>query len=72
VAQAALAAMHRSIGFEFPDQAFGHLDLPHRDVDAATAHAIIEVLLAEGSDMTSRRLLAAQRNLGRLREQNLD
>lgn len=25
---AALAAMHRSIGFEHPDQAFGHLDLP--------------------------------------------
>lgn len=54
VAQAALAAMHRSIGFEFPDQAFGHVDLPHRDVDAATAYAIIEVLLAEPAEVALR------------------
>lgn len=36
-AQAALAAMHRSIGLEHPDQAFGHLDLPSSDLDAAAA-----------------------------------
>ncbi|MGA8544128.1 MAG: SDR family NAD(P)-dependent oxidoreductase, partial [Mycobacterium sp.] len=46
-AQAALAAMHRSIGLEFPDQAFGHLDLPSRDVDARTAAAVVDVLLGE-------------------------
>lgn len=34
-AQAALAAMHRSIGLEHPDQSFGHLDLPSWDIDAA-------------------------------------
>jgi len=43
-AQAALAAMHRSVGFEFPDQNFGSLDLPSRDVDAPTAAAVVDVL----------------------------
>jgi len=46
-AQAALAAMHRSIGFEFPDQTFGSLDLSSRDVDGPTAKAIIHVLLGD-------------------------
>ncbi|BBY30724.1 mycobactin polyketide synthase MbtD [Mycolicibacterium sediminis] len=36
---AALAAMHRSVGFEFPEQHFGHLDLPRRNVDADAAVA---------------------------------
>lgn len=53
-AQAALAAMHRSVGFEFPDQAFGHLDLAHRDVDAATAQAVVEVLLGEAAEVALR------------------
>jgi mycobactin polyketide synthetase MbtD len=44
-AQAALAAMHRSVAFEFGDQTFGSLDLPSRDVDARTAAAAIGVLL---------------------------
>ncbi len=35
-AQAALAAMHRSVGFEFPDQTFGSVDLSSRDVDGPT------------------------------------
>jgi mycobactin polyketide synthetase MbtD len=43
-AQAALAAMHRSIGFEFPDQTFGSLDLPSRDIDGPTAKAVVDVL----------------------------
>ena len=34
-AQAALAAMHRSVGFEFGDQTFGSLDLPTGEIDAA-------------------------------------
>lgn len=41
-AQAALAAMHRSIGFERPDHAFRHLDLPSWEVDDATATAVID------------------------------
>lgn len=53
-AQAALAGMHRSAGFEFPDQAFGHLDLAHRDVDAATARAAVEVLLGEAAEVALR------------------
>jgi mycobactin polyketide synthetase MbtD len=48
-AQAALAAMHRSVGFEFPDQNFGSLDLPSRDVDAPTAAAVVDVLLGDGT-----------------------
>lgn len=46
-AQAALAAMHRSVGFEFPDQAFGNLDLPSRDVDEPTAAAAVDVLIGD-------------------------
>ncbi|MEB4209519.1 mycobactin polyketide synthase MbtD [Mycobacterium sp. 94-17] len=53
-AQAALAGMHRSVGFEFPDQAFGHLDLEHRDVDPATARAAVEVLLGEAAEIALR------------------
>jgi mycobactin polyketide synthetase MbtD len=48
-AQAALAAMHRSVGFEFPDQAFGSLDLPSRDVDAPVAAAVVDVLLGDAT-----------------------
>jgi mycobactin polyketide synthetase MbtD len=46
-AQSALAAMHRSVGFEFPDQTFGSLDLASRDVDGPTAKAIVELLLGD-------------------------
>ncbi len=53
-AQAALAGMHRSVGFEFPDQAFGHLDLAHRDVDPATARAVVDVLLGEAAEVALR------------------
>ena len=65
-AQAALAAMHRSVGFEFPDQAFGNLDLPSRDVDAPVAAAVVDVLLgdatvaalrADGIDSSPRRYI---------------
>lgn len=62
--------MHRSIGFEFPDQAFGHLDLPHRDVDAATAHAIIEVLLAEPAEVALRGEQSPRRHVRTFREHN--
>lgn len=53
-AQAALAGMYRSVGIEFADQAFGHLDLAHRDVDPATAHAAVEVLLGEAAEVALR------------------
>lgn len=53
-AQAALAAMHRSVGFEFTDQAFGHLDLPGRDLDAGTARAVVDVLLGDAAEMALR------------------
>jgi mycobactin polyketide synthetase MbtD len=46
-AQAALAAMHRSIGYERPDHAFRHLDLPSWELDDATARAVIDA--ASGS-----------------------
>jgi mycobactin polyketide synthetase MbtD len=53
-AQAALAAMHRSVGFEFADQTFGNLDLPSRDVDARTASAVVDALLGDASVMALR------------------
>jgi mycobactin polyketide synthetase MbtD len=53
-AQAALAAMHRSVGFEFPDQAFGHLDLERADVDAATARAVADVLSGDAAEVALR------------------
>lgn len=53
-AQAAVAAMHRSAGFEFPDQAFGHLDIAHRDLDAQTAQAVVDVLLGEAAEVALR------------------
>lgn len=51
-AQAALAAMHRSIGFEHPDQTFRHLDLPAWDVDDAPV--IVDALLGDGTDVAIR------------------
>jgi mycobactin polyketide synthetase MbtD len=48
-AQAALAAMHRSAGFEYPDQTFGSLDLSSRDVDGSTAAAVVDVLLGDAT-----------------------
>ncbi|OBK71432.1 mycobactin polyketide synthase MbtD [Mycobacterium sp. 1165178.9] len=53
-AQAALAGMHRSVGIEFADQAFGHLDLAHRNVDPPTAQAAVEVLLGAPAEVALR------------------
>ncbi|EUA12802.1 short chain dehydrogenase family protein [Mycobacterium kansasii 732] len=53
-AQAALAAMHRSVGFEFPDQTFAHLDVPSRDIDEATARQCIDVLLDDHTEVAVR------------------
>lgn len=43
---AALAAMHRSLGFEYPDLTFTHLDLPAWDLGPVGGAAVIEALLA--------------------------
>ena len=43
---AALAAMHRSIGFEHPDQVFRHLDLPSWELAPAAGAAVVGALLA--------------------------
>ena len=53
-AQAALAAMHRSVGFEFGDQAFGSLDLAVGEVDQQTAAAALDVLLGDAGVMALR------------------
>ncbi|MGD1279511.1 mycobactin polyketide synthase MbtD [Mycobacterium seoulense] len=53
-AQAALAAMHRSVGFEFTDQTFGHLDLPGREVDDQAARAVVDALLGEAAEVALR------------------
>ncbi|SPM35952.1 polyketide synthase, partial [Mycobacterium rhizamassiliense] len=67
-AQAALAAMHRSVGFEFPDQAFGHLDLAHRDVDADTALAVVDTLLGEAAEIALRGGKSPQRYVRTFRD----
>jgi mycobactin polyketide synthetase MbtD len=67
-AQAALAAMHRSVGFEFTDQTFGHLDLPGRDVDADTARAAVDVLLGEAAGVALRGSESPRRYVRAFRE----
>ena len=46
-AQTALAAMHRSLGFEHPDQSFRHIDLPSWDIDRPTAAAVVDTLFGD-------------------------
>jgi mycobactin polyketide synthetase MbtD len=53
-AQAALAAMHRSVGFEFGDQSFGTLDLPAGEVDERSAAAVVDVLVGKAGAMALR------------------
>ncbi|MEB3983442.1 mycobactin polyketide synthase MbtD [Mycobacterium sp. 663a-19] len=62
--QAALAAMHRSVGIEYPDLVFSHLDLPSSDVTAG----IVEALLACAGETALRRAVSGyarfERTLG--------
>ncbi|CAJ1496244.1 SDR family NAD(P)-dependent oxidoreductase [[Mycobacterium] kokjensenii] len=44
---AALAALHRSIGFDYPDQTFAHLDLPGRPAIADLGAAVGALGLAD-------------------------
>ncbi|MDT5253409.1 MAG: mycobactin polyketide synthetase MbtD [Mycobacterium sp.] len=53
-AHAALAAMHRSVGFEFGEQTFASLDLPSGEVDEQTAAAALDVLLGNPGVMALR------------------
>jgi mycobactin polyketide synthetase MbtD len=53
-AQAALAAMHRSIGFEHPDQTFRHLDLPGGGLTADAATAALDALLTDVGEVALR------------------
>lgn len=55
-AQAALAAMHRSIGLEQPDQSFGHLDLPSSELDDAEATLAAAALAGATGEMALRHL----------------
>jgi mycobactin polyketide synthetase MbtD len=43
---AALAAMHRSIGFDYPEQTFTHLDLSSRELTPAAGFAAVQALLS--------------------------
>lgn len=52
--QAALAAMHRSIGFDYPERTFSHLDLSSWDVAPDAGVAIVQALLT-GSGETALR-----------------
>ncbi|PQE00196.1 polyketide synthase [Mycobacterium sp. EPG1] len=49
--QAALAAVHRSLGFERPDVNFRHLDLPSSTPDAAT---VLDAVLTDGDELAVR------------------
>ena len=51
---AALAAMHRSVGFEHPDQSFHHLDLPTGAIDEAAAAVAISAMLGDADDLAVR------------------
>ncbi len=53
-AQAALAALHRSIGFEYPDKTFGHLDLPSRNIAAQQGLACVGTLLGDADEVALR------------------
>ncbi|MDV3128304.1 mycobactin polyketide synthase MbtD [Mycobacterium sp. 21AC1] len=53
-AHTALAAMHRSIGFEHPDQNFRHLDLPSGGVDSAGAAMAITAIVGATEDVALR------------------
>lgn len=53
-AQAALAAIHRSIGWEHPDHEFGHLDLPSWQPDPATTALAVDALLGAPAELAVR------------------
>lgn len=54
-AQAALAAIHRCLGYEHPDLTFRHLDLPTGALDGALASAAVGVLSSGTTEVALRR-----------------
>ena len=52
--QAAVAAMHRCIGFEHPETTFAHLDLPRWGFDGDTADRAVDILLGEPAEVALR------------------
>ncbi len=65
-AQAALAAMHRSIGFDHPDQSFRHLDLASWEIDTPAATAVVETMLGAGTEVALRDSQQYRRGLAAL------
>lgn len=65
-AQAALAAMHRSIGFDHPDQSFRHLDLASWEIDTSAATAVVETMLGTGTEVALRDSQQYRRGLAAL------
>ncbi|MEV0672115.1 mycobactin polyketide synthase MbtD [Mycobacterium sp. NPDC050441] len=51
---AALAAMHRSLGYEHPDQTFRHLDLAESAPDPAAAVTAVTAMLTDAHDIALR------------------
>lgn len=51
---AALAAMHRSLGYEHPDQSFRHLDLPSAPLDDAAATVAMTAMLTDADHIAVR------------------
>ncbi|WP_454790927.1 mycobactin polyketide synthase MbtD [Mycolicibacterium lutetiense] len=51
---AALAAVHRSLGYEHPDQTFRHLDLAQPALDLAAAVTAITAMLTDTDDIALR------------------
>ena len=51
---AALAAMHRSIGFDYPEQTFTHLDLESGELTPTAGVAVVEALLSGSGDAALR------------------
>ncbi len=65
-AQAALAAMHRSIGFDHPDQSFRHLDLASWEIDTPAATAVVDTMLGTGTEVALRDSQQYRRGLAAL------
>lgn len=53
-AQTALAAMHRSLGLERPEQTYRRLDLPSWEIDDATAAAAFDAVLGDAQETAVR------------------
>ncbi|MCV7221575.1 mycobactin polyketide synthase MbtD [Mycolicibacterium elephantis] len=53
-AQTALAAMHRSIGLERPEQTYRRVDLPSWEIDDATAAAALDAVLGDAQETAVR------------------